>query len=67
MEIRDILKDYSAKVGNDTYTNGWNKYLGFGQLNTFEAVIAAMPEQYMRNGYMFSAWPSQHFQYSIFP
>lgn len=40
--IRNILKRTADKTGYHSYTNGWNKYLGYGRLNTYEAVCMAI-------------------------
>jgi hypothetical protein len=37
-EIRDILEETADKVGQDPYVDGWNKYLGHGRLNAYQAL-----------------------------
>lgn len=42
-DIRNILKTTAEKVGSNPYDqNGWNKYLGYGRINTFLAVCEAI-------------------------
>lgn len=38
-KIRDILKKSAYKINGYTYTNGWNQYVGYGLLNSYESVI----------------------------
>ncbi len=42
-EIREILKNTAEKVGGHSYNqDGWNKYLGYGRINTYYAVCAVL-------------------------
>ncbi len=41
-DVRDILHATADKVGSYNYNNGWNKYLGYGRLNTYKAVCMAL-------------------------
>ncbi len=45
-EIRQILRESSDKVNPlyYTYTNGYNDYMGYGRLNTYQAVCMAISE-----------------------
>jgi hypothetical protein len=43
-DIRSHLQTTAEKVGSHPYTNGWNKYLGYGRINTLDAVCAAINE-----------------------
>jgi hypothetical protein len=42
VSVRDILHATADKVGSYNYNNGWNKYLGYGRLNTYKAVCMAL-------------------------
>lgn len=42
VEVYNILKSTSAKVGNYTYTNGRCDEMGYGRVDAFEAVWAAL-------------------------
>lgn len=51
-EVREIIESTTDKVGGITYTSGageqagltWNNQYGYGRLNAFEAVFAAVPK-----------------------
>ena len=40
-DIQTILRNTANKIDNYTYNNGWNEFVGYGQLNTFLAVDSA--------------------------
>ncbi|MCD4696837.1 MAG: S8 family serine peptidase, partial [Bacteroidales bacterium] len=43
IEMREILKNTAEKVGIHSYNqNGWNKYLGYGRINTYYAVCEVL-------------------------
>lgn len=43
VETRNILHNTAEKVGSHSYNqDGWNKYLGYGRLNTYWAVCEAL-------------------------
>ncbi|HEY9115891.1 MAG TPA: S8 family serine peptidase [Bacteroidales bacterium] len=44
-QIESILKSTAEKVGNKNYIDGWNKYYGYGRINTYAAVCAALEEK----------------------
>lgn len=41
-QVYEIFKDTSDKVGDESYTNGFNDYYGYGRLNACEAVKRAL-------------------------
>ncbi len=41
--VKSILELSADKVGQYSYSNGWNQYMGYGRLNAFRAVRAALP------------------------
>ncbi|HDO27209.1 MAG TPA: hypothetical protein ENH02_03745, partial [Bacteroidetes bacterium] len=45
-QVEQILKETAEKVGTQPYDeNGWNKYYGYGRINTYAAVCAALNEK----------------------
>ncbi len=38
LQIRTILEQSADKVGQYSYSNGWNQYLGYGRINAYEAL-----------------------------
>ncbi len=43
-QVRDIIINTADKVGdNYIYTSGWNNEMGYGRVNAFNAVKAALP------------------------
>lgn len=40
-DIHTILRNTANKITNYTYVNGFNQYVGYGQLNTYNAVDSA--------------------------
>ncbi len=40
--IWDILINTAEEVGSHSYNNGWNKYMGYGRLNTYYAVCEVL-------------------------
>ena len=41
-QIRTILRNTCTKISGYSYNNGWNNKVGYGLLNVFAAVVAAM-------------------------
>ncbi len=37
-QVETIIEKSAEKVGQFSYTNGWNQYMGYGRINTFYAV-----------------------------
>lgn len=37
-EVETIIEKSAEKVGQFSYTNGWNQYMGYGRINAFYAV-----------------------------
>ena len=42
-EVRNIIANTADKVGDYTHTNGWNDQMGYGKVNAYNALLAAIP------------------------
>ena len=62
VEVYNILKSTSAKVGNYTYTNGRCDEMGYGRVDAFEAVWAAMSTRIQGAGTIFCTAENYHVQ-----
>ncbi len=38
VQVYGIITSTADKVGQVTYTNGWNRYLGYGRINAYKAL-----------------------------